>query len=346
MNKLLKKLTEAPGISGFENEVRRLIRDLIAEHVDQWRTDALGNLIALKKGTGESELNLLLDAHMDEVGLMVTSADSLGALKFKPVGGVNSAAIVGKMVRVGSNGLTGVIGAKPVHLLKDEQRRSKNRIDTLRIDIGAKSKEEAARKAKPGTPAVFISEYEEYGEVAVGKAFDDRAGCAVLITLLQRNPFPFDLTAVFSVQEEVGLRGAGVAAFGVKPDAAIVLESTPAYDLPTERDESPNVVLGRGPAIYVMDRGTIQDPRLVSFLMKTADANGIPFQIRRPGGGGTNTAVIQRSGPGIPAATVSVPARYIHGPVSMINLDDFEKTIDLVETALRSFDEELIKPKG
>lgn len=343
MNELLKKLTEASGISGFENEVRKLIRDHISDHVDEWRVDAIGNLIAIKRGTGESNLKVMLDAHMDEVGLLVIGADSNGTLKFETVGGVNSKALIGKAVKVGSTKLTGVIGAKPVHLLTGNQAKAKIRIDSLRIDIGAKSKDEALRKAKPGTPATFISEYEELGDVAIGKAFDDRAGCAALITILKGERFAFDLVAVFSTQEEVGLRGARVAAFGVEPDLAIVLECTPAYDLPNERDVSPNAALGKGTTIYVMDRVTIQDPRLVSFLMKTADSNQIPYQIRRPGGGGTNTAVIQRSGPGVPAATVATPARYIHGPVSMINLNDFANTVKLVETALRSLKDESIK---
>jgi putative aminopeptidase FrvX len=343
MNELLKKLTEASGISGFENDVRRLIRDLISDHVDEWRIDPVGNLIAVKRGTGESNLKVMLDAHMDEVGLLVIGADSNGTLKFETVGGVNSKALIGKAVHVGSRELTGVIGAKPVHLLRGNQANTKIRTESLRIDIGAKSKDEASRKAKRGTPATFVSDYEELGEVAIGKAFDDRAGCAALITILQGERFTFDLTAVFSAQEEVGLRGARVAAFGVKPDLAIVLECTPAYDLPNERDVSPNVALGKGPSIYVMDRVTIQDPRLVSFLMNTADSNQIPYQIRRPGGGGTNTAVIQRTGAGIPAATVATPARYIHGPVSMINLNDFADSVKLVETALRSLKEDSIK---
>jgi endoglucanase len=326
MNELLKKLTEASGISGFENDVRRLIRDLISDHVDEWRVDAIGNLIAVKRGTGESNLRVMLDAHMDEVGLLVIGADSNGTLKFETVGGVNSKALIGKAVKVGST-----------------EANAKIRTESLRIDIGAKSKTAASKKAKPGTPATFISDYEELGDVAIGKAFDDRAGCAALITILQGERFAFDLAAVFSTQEEVGLRGARVAAFGVKPDLAIVLECTPAYDLPNERDVSPNVALGKGPTIYVMDRVTIQDPRLVSFLMNTADSNQIPYQIRRPGGGGTNTAVIQRSGAGVPAATVATPARYIHGPVSMINLSDFANTVKLVETALRSLKDDTIK---
>jgi tetrahedral aminopeptidase len=172
----------------------------------------------------------------------------------------------------------------------------------------------------------------------MGKAFDNRAGCAVLVELLRGEPYPFDLYAVFSVQEEVGLRGAQTAAFAVRPDIALVLESTPAYDLPNERDDSPNVALGRGPSLYVMDAAAIQDPRLVSHIMRTAEERQIPYQIRQPGGGGTNTAAIQRAGGAVPAATIATPARYIHAPTSMINLDDFGYVVQLVDATLRTLD--------
>ena len=205
----------------------------------------------------------------------------------------------------------------------------------MRIDIGAKSKDEAAKKVKAGQTAAFVTKYEEIGDCAIGKAFDDRAGCAVVIELLRRQRFAFDLVAAFTVQEEVGLRGARTAAYGVKPDAALVIECTPAFDQPNEEDVSPNVSLGRGPSVYVMDRGTIQDPRLVGHITRTAAAEGIPFQIRQPGGGGTNTAVIQRAGAGVPAATIATPARYLHSPVSMINLSDFGHVVKLAEASLR-----------
>jgi putative aminopeptidase FrvX len=346
MNELLKRLTEASGVSGFETEVRTLIRDLILDHVDEWHVDAIGNLIAIKRGNGDTNLKVMLDAHMDEVGLLITGADGNGTLKFATVGGLNSQALAGKVVKVGSSDLTGVIGLKPVHLLTRSQIQAKMRTAALRIDIGAKSKDEAARKAKPGTPVTFMTPYEELGEVAIGKAFDDRAGCAALISILQGDRYDFDLIAVFSAQEEVGLRGAGVAAFGAKPDMAFVLECTPAYDLPNKREVSPNVALGKGPAIYVMDRVTIQDPRLVSTLVNTADSNHIPFQIRQPGGGGTNTAAIQRSRGGVPAATISTPARYIHGPISMINLGDFQNVVRLVDLSLRSLNKDSLSRKN
>lgn len=343
MNDLLRQLTEAAGVSGDEKQVRRLIRDLIAEHVAEWRVDSMGNLIALKKGNGASKLRVLVDAHMDEVGMMITAADSDGTLRFEAVGGISPPALLGKAVQVGPKRLPGVIGARPIHLLDVGQRNRNVKIDDMRIDIGARKKEEAERKASIGDRATFLTQYEESGRVALGKAFDNRAGCAALITLLRGEPFSFDLYAVFSVQEEVGLRGAQAAAFGVRPDVAFVLEATPAYDLPNERDVSPNVALGRGPSLYVMDAGTIQDPRLVGHIMRTAEAQGIPYQIRQPGGGGTNTAAIQRAGGAVPAATMATPTRYCHAPTSMINLDDFDHVVQLAEAALRTFDAAILQ---
>lgn len=345
MNELLKDLTEAAGVSSTEKEVRLLIRDLIAGHVDEWHVDALGNLIALKSGTGELDLRIMLDAHMDEVGLMISDIDSNGLLKFETVGGIDDRTLLGKVVQVGPKKITGVIGARPIHLLKASQRKSVVKRETMRIDIGAKNKSAAAGKVNVGDTANFITDYEEFDSTAVAKAFDDRAGCAVLIELLRGDPFPFDLIAAFTVQEEVGLRGAQVAAYGIKPDAAIVLECTPALDLPSERDISPNVALGKGPAVYIMDRVTIQDPRLVSHIMRTAEANNIPFQIRQPGGGGTNTAVIQSVHGGVPAATIAIPGRHAHTPSMMINLEDYANALELTEAVLRSLKPQIFSRK-
>jgi endoglucanase len=343
MNQLLKELTEAVGVSSYEHEVRILILDLIKDHVNEWHVDAMGNLIATKKGTGASDLRVLVDAHMDEVGLMITGYDSNGTLKFETIGGFNDRTLLGKVVQIGPKKITGIIGARPIHLLTASQRDSVAKRDTMRIDIGAKNKEAAEGKVKVGELAAFVTEYEEVGNCAIGKAFDNRAGCAALVELLKAAPYPFDLIASFSVQEEVGLRGATVVGYSVNPDVAFILESTPAYDLPNKDDASPNVALGKGPSIYVMDGVTIQDPRVVSHITKTAVSHNIPFQIRRPGGGGTNTAVIQRSRGGIPAATIAVPGRHAHTPTMMINLDDYANVIKLAEATLRSLTPDIVK---
>ncbi|MEM8858599.1 MAG: M42 family metallopeptidase [Chloroflexota bacterium] len=342
MNELLKQLTEIPGVSGDEKAVRLAIKDLIEPHVDEWWVDAMGNLIALKKGTGEIELRFMLDAHMDEVGFLITDVMGDGTFKFSTVGGFDDRVLQGKLLQVGKKNVTGVIGGKPVHLSSGAEKARIVPSSSMRIDIGATGKESARGKVGVGEYATFLTEYTELNEVALGKAFDDRAGCAIIIELLKAEPYPFDVYASFTVQEEVGLRGAHAAAAQIKPDAAFVLDCTPAYDLPNTEDESPNVSLGQGPAIYVMDRGTIQDPRLISYLMKTAEENDLRFQLRKPGGGGTNTSSIQRSGPGVASATVSLPGRYLHGPHSMINLTDYQHMKDLLEAALRNFSKDII----
>ena len=345
MNDLLKNLTEATGVSGAEKEVRILIRDLIADHVDEWSVDTMGSLTAVKRGTGQYDLRVLVDAHMDEVGLLVTDIDSGGMLKFTNVGGFDDRALLGKVVQVGPNKVPGVIGARAVHLLKPTEYSKVVKMDAMRIDIGAKNKDSAAAKVKVGDYAAFVTEYEELegGRAAIGKAFDNRAGCAALIELLRGDPYPFDLVAAFTVQEEVGLRGARVAAFNARADAALVLECTPAYDLPTTRDVSPNVAMGKGVSIYVMDARTIQDPRLVAHLMATGDAHGIPYQIRQPGGGGTNTGAIQRAGLGIPAATLAVPGRYAHTPTMMMSLDDYDNMVRLAGASLRTLTSDILR---
>ncbi len=342
MNELLKQLTEIPGVSGDEKEVRKAIKDLIEPHVDEWYVDAMGNLIALKKGTGESDLRVMLDAHMDEVGFLITDVMADGTFKFSTVGGFDERILQGKVLQVGPKKITGVIGGKPVHLSSAAERRKTVPTSQLRIDIGAAGKDSARGKVQVGQYATFDSEYTELDEVAIGKAFDDRAGCAIIIELLKGEPFPFDVYASFTVQEEVGLRGAHAAAANIKPDVAFVLDCTPSYDLPNKEDVSTNVALGHGPAIYVMDRATIQDPRLVSYLMRTAEENDLRFQLRKPGGGGTNTASVQRSGPGVVSATVSLPGRYMHGPNSMINLNDYDQMIQLLDAALRNFNRDII----
>ena len=349
MNELLKQLTEAVGVPGDEAEVRTLIRDLIVDLVDEWRVDALGNILAVKKGTGESDLRVMVDAHMDEVGVIIDEISSDGTLKFSNLGGISGLTLAGQVMQIGRKKVRGVIGLKPVHLLSARDRRKIPTSSSLVIDIGAKDKGSAGRKVKVGDRATFWSEYVEFGEdndfgrTAVCKALDNRAACAALIELLRKDRYPFDLHAAFTTQEEVGLRGAKVAAYAIKPDVGIVLECTPAYDLPNDLDIGSNTALGQGPALYVMDSQTIQDPRLVRHIMQAGDANSIPYQIRRPGGGGTNTGNIQRSDLGCSAATIGLPERYAHTASSMINLRDYKNYIQLADAALRSLTRQTIE---
>ena len=345
---LLQKLSEAAGISGREEEVRSILLEEIRERVDACRIDGMGNLIALKKGSGapgpKPPLRVLVAAHMDEVGLMITSAEDSGVLRFAKVGGIDDRVLPARVVLVGPKRVPGVIGMKPVHLLEKGDRDHVVDSRQLAIDVGASSKGEAEKIAPRGEFAVFATEFRELGSLAAGpaggrrtvqgKAFDDRAGCAILAELLKER-FPFDLVAAFTVQEEVGLRGARVAAWAEKPDAALVLECTGANEVPTTRDTSPSTRLGSGPAITIRDTSFIADPRLVELFRTVAREKSIPHQYKQPNIGGTDAGSIHRSREGVPALVVAVPARYIHSPASIIDLADFENTAALAREALQ-----------
>lgn len=335
----LEELSEAMGVSGHEDEVRQIITDVIADQVDEYRVDSIGNVIALNKGDGSSDLKVMVAAHMDEVGFMISQIEESGLLCFFKVGGLDDRILPAKMVWIGDKKVPGVIGAKPVHLTERKERDKAIKYKKLTIDIGASSKAEAEKLVQRGDYATFATEFVELdpaGEswrTVRGKAFDDRAGCAVLIELLNTQ-YPFDLYAVFTVQEEVGLRGARVAAFAVEPDLAFVLEGTGANEIPTKKDISPSTRLGHGPAITVMDRSFIADKRLVRLLIDTAKELGIPYQIKQPGIGGTDAGAIHRTKEGVPSVTVSVPCRYIHSPAAILSLDDFDHTAQLVQESL------------
>jgi putative aminopeptidase FrvX len=340
---LLKELSEARGVSGHENAVREIILDAIKGTVDEHRVDALGNLIALKKGTGKSRRKVMVAAHMDEIGLMIVLMEKEGSLRFRPVGGIDDRVLLAKKVLIGDNKVPGVIGSKPVHLLEPKQRQQVVRVAEMSIDIGASSKEEAERLVKVGDYATFDIAFSELGgglRAVKGKAFDDRAGCAVLIELLKES-YPFDFYAAFTVQEEVGLRGAKVAGYSIAPDVAFVLEGTVCDDMPKKKDISPTTTVGLGPAITVMDRSVIADPRLVDLLVKTAEENGIPYQFKQPNMGGTDAGAIHLTRAGVPSAVVAVPSRYIHSPVTLLSLNDLDNEVRLMHETLRkinSFD--------
>jgi endoglucanase len=274
----------------------------------------------------------MLDAHMDEVGFMVVDEDGEGLYRFETVGGIDVRLLVGKQVVVGKERVPGVIGAKPIHLMSADEYSRKVPLDSLRIDVGL------AGKAKVGDRAGFATRFRRVGPSILAKSIDDRIGVATLIELVKQVPSNIDLCAAFSVQEEIGLRGAKVAAQYFNPDLAIAIDSTPANDLPLH-DGSENMryntKLGLGPAIYVADGSTLHDPRLVRFLRETAEAEGIPCQIRQPGGGGTDSGAIQRSLAGIPTVSVSVPHRYTHSPVSIARVDDWKHTLELFHAALK-----------
>ncbi len=335
---LLKELSEVFGVSGHEGAVRQLILEAIKDLVDEHRLDALGNLIALKKGSGKAPRKAMVAAHMDEVGLMIMYIEKEGSLRFRLVGGIDDRVLLSKKVLIGDNKVPGVIGSKPTHLLEPQARQQVIRVQEMSIDIGVSSKEEAERLVKVGDYAAFDTSFSEIGgqlRTVKGKAFDDRAGCVVLIELL-RERYPFDFYAAFTVQEEVGLRGAQVAAYSIAPDVAFALEGTICDDLPKKRDISPTTTLGAGPAITIMDRLLIADRRLVELLVDTAQKNGIPYQFKQPAIGGTDAGAIHLSREGVPSAVVSVPSRYIHSPVCLLSLNDLDHAVRLMrETLIR-----------
>ena len=337
---LLEQLSNAFGPSGCEDEVRRLLARALHDKVDDLQTDALGNLIAFKKGTGsEPRIKVMVDAHTDEVGLMITRIEKNGLLGFRPVGGVDARLLMAKGVVVGEKRLPGVIIAPPIHLTKPEQLKQVVKIDQMVIDIGASSADAAKGLVKIGEYAAFDTRFEVLHEDGLrtvkGKAFDDRAGCAVAAALAD-GEYAVDLYLSFSAQEETGLRGAQVAAYRIEPDLAFALEGTICDDMPKKEDVSPTTELGKGPAISIMDRSFVADRRLVRLLIDQAEANGIPYQFKQPGAGGTDAGAIHLSKAGVPSVAVSVPSRYIHSPVSMASLNDFDHTVALMKAALKA----------
>jgi endoglucanase len=335
---LLTRLSEAAGIPGQEGEVRGLIRSEVGEFADEIRVDPIGNLIVLKRGRRGGR-SVMVAAHMDEVGLMVVGFDSSGLLHFKTAGGVDPRVLVSKTVLVGRNKYPGVIGSKPVHLQKKDEMERTLEVNSLFIDIGAKDKDDAKKMVNIGEQAVFATKCEPIGEGFIkGKGFDDRAGCAVLVEAL-RTRYDFDLWAVFTAQEETGVRGAGVAAHTIRPDLALVLDGTTAHDLPKTPEHARSSIPGLGPVIVHRDKSVVADRRIVSRLVEVAEASGIPYQFKRSITGGTDAGKIHQTGEGIPTGVLSIPCRFIHSPVSVMSTKDFANHAALVGRFLASLDE-------
>jgi endoglucanase len=337
--KLLEKLCNVLAVSGDEAEVRKIVLEEVEAHAEEVKVDALGNVLVTRRGRGRNRVRVMLDAHMDEVGFMIVDEEGEGLYRFEIVGGIDLRYLVGKQVVVGRERTPGVLGAKPIHLMNGDEYTRKVPLDALRIDLGPSG------KAKIGDRAGFATRFRRAGPSIMAKSLDNRFGVATLIELLKQPLSNIDLCAAFSVQEEIGLRGAKVAAQYFKPDLAIAIDSTPANDLPMHdgsENASYNTKLGLGPAIYVADGSALHDPRLVGFLRETAEAEGIPYQIRQPGGGGTDSGAIQRSLAGIPTVSVSVPHRYTHSPVSLARLDDWKHTFELLRAALKRVTPELV----
>lgn len=323
MLETMKKLCALPGVSGWEDEVRDAIILEAMEYADRIETDAMGNLYAYKKGSKALERPVMLAAHMDEVGLIVTGYRDDGSLRFQFVGGMDRRVVLGKRVFIGPNHIPGVIGLKAIHLVPQSERGTiVPKVDELYVDIGAESEEEAKGLVKLGERGVFDGTVVEFGDGFVkAKALDDRVGCAVMLELLKRD-LPMDICCAFTVQEEVGCRGGITAANKVKPLISLVLEGTTAADIGGVEEGKQVCRLGRGVAIPFMDGGTIYNPGLYRRAVRSAEKRGIPWQTKEMVAGGTDASAIQRSGEGVHVLTLSAPLRNIHSPSSVGKYSD------------------------
>lgn len=330
--KSVKELSALFGASGDEKQVREEIIKRLPKTA-KYTVDNLGNLIVEKKGKKKPKHKIMLDAHMDEVGFIVTHINEDGSLSFAPVGGIIPAVVFGRQL-VFKSGVMGAVAAKPLHLLKGDERDQQPELDSLRIDIGAADKSEAEKLVQVGDCAYFSSEQLDFGSgFMAGKALDDRVGCAIMLELINKE-LPFDCTFVFSVQEEVGTRGAAAAAFSVNPDFAVVLETTTACDISGVTDEKQVCRLGEGPVVSFMDRGTVYDRELFQLGFKTAEEIGIKCQTKTVVAGGNDSGAIHKSAGGVRTVAVSVPCRYLHSPGCVIKQSDLTDTLALTEALI------------
>lgn len=326
MKELIKKLVEIHGPSGSEEAIQAVLRQEIKDYVDEVRVDALGNLIATKKGKGGKKV--MLAAHMDEIGLMVTHIDDKGFLRFAPIGGVSPYVLLGQRVVFG-NGTVGVIGTEKIDDIKDL------RMEKLFIDIGATDRSTAEAKVKVGDSAGYWRTLDDLGNRLVAKSMDDRIGCAILVEVARRlKETRHEVYFVFTVQEEVGIRGARTSAYGVSPDLGIAVDVTRTGDTP--KSITMEVALGKGAAIKVKDSGVIAHPGIKRMLTETARQNGIPYQLEVLEQGGTDAAAIQLTKEGVPVGVISIPTRYIHTPSEMVDLGDVEAVVTLLVKVLES----------
>jgi putative aminopeptidase FrvX len=340
LNENLEQLSNACGVTGREEEVRNLMIKLMKPYVDKITVDNFDNVIALKKGKLASP-KVMLAAHMDEIGLMAKTINKEGFLQFAKMGGIDDRILLAQKVIVYTKKgpLQGIIGSKPPHIQKEEERKKIVTYDELFIDIGAESRENAnSMGVAVGDPIGFDVKYSQIGkDTVIGKAFDNRAGCAVMIeTLNQLEKTDCTIFAVGTVQEEVGLRGAGTAAFGVDPDVALALDVTVAGDVPGVREFDTSVKMGKGPALTVSDSGLIANPKVLRWLREVAEAAKIPYQLETGLLGTTDAARISLTRQGVPSGTICIGTRYIHSPVSMMSLTDAENSAKLTTAAIQN----------
>lgn len=328
---LLKRLCEVDGTSGDEDRVRALIQsEIVGGDV---KTDNLGNLIVFKKGRKAPKNKVMLAAHMDEVGFMITHITDDGLLKFGAVGGIDARVVIGRQLRLAS-GAIGVVGTKAVHQQSADEKDKAPQIDELFIDIGAASRAEAEKFVKLGDTACFTGKFTALGNGFVKcKAIDDRAGCAVMLDMLG-SELEYDAYFVFTTQEEVGTRGAKAAVESVRPDMAIVLETTTACDIAGVSGEKKVCVLGNGVVASFMDRGTIYDKKLYRLAFEEAEKIGVKCQTKTVIAGGNDSRAIHMGAGGVRTLALSVPTRYLHSPACVMNTDDFAAQRKLAETML------------
>ncbi|MDI6859361.1 MAG: M42 family metallopeptidase [Methanocellales archaeon] len=339
---LLEKLSNAHGISGYEGNIRAIVEEEIRSYVDEVRMDKLGNLIATKEGTSPS---IMLAAHMDEIGLMVKYVDDDGFIKFVKVGGWFDQTLLNQRVILHTEKgmLTGVIGSKPPHRMKEEEKKKVIEADDMFIDVGATSKKDALKLGiRAGTSITIDRELRPLAnDMVTGKAFDNRAGLVMLIEALKRTNAEVTVHAVGTIQEEVGLKGAKTSAFGLSPDVAIATEITITGDHPGIEKKDSAIEIGKGPSLTVLDasgRGLITSEPVLRWLRETAEKNKIPYQLDVSSGGTTDATAIQLTKAGIPSGTVSLPTRYVHSPVEVISLRDLDRCAELIARSIETVD--------
>ncbi|MCR9287165.1 MAG: M42 family metallopeptidase [Bacteroidetes bacterium] len=337
---LLKKICETPGTSGFEKPIRDLVLKAVTPLVDEVSIDAMGNIIAIKKG--KEPKRVMVAAHMDEIGFIVTHIDDDGFIRIHTLGGFDPKTLTSQRVIIhGKKDIMGVMGSKPIHIMKPEERTKAPRIDDYFVDTGMK-KEEVEKYISVGDPITRERELIEMGDCVNSKSLDNRISVFILLEVLkklQNQDVPYDVYGVFTVQEEVGLRGAISSAHLINPHFGFGLDVTIAFDVPSAQPHEMVTKLGEGTAIKIMDGSTICDYRMVDYLKKLADEKSIKWQPEILTAGGTDTAGVQRFGKnGAIAGAISIPLRHIHSVIEMAHKEDVQSTIDLLNASLQNLD--------
>lgn len=326
----LKDLCQLNGISGNEENIREYIITKLDNRCN-YKVDNMGNLIIHKKGIKTPKNKVMLSAHMDEVGFIVTYICDNGFIKFTNVGGVDNKVISGRSVSIGEKGIIGIVGNKAVHLTEGDEGKTVNEISKMYIDIGAKNKEDAQKYVSVGDPVYFNSDFLHFGSNKIkAKAIDDRFGCAVMLKLMEEE-LEYDAYFAFLVQEEVGCRGAGAAVFGIRPDYAIVLEATTASDIAGVSDEDSVCRFGEGAVVSFMDRSTVYNRKMFKNAFITAEKCGIKIQPKTTVAGGNDAGTIHKSCEGVNTIAVSLPCRYIHSGTSVADINDMKSCYELVK---------------